>query len=55
VNHGKYRELHNTVIRALFARNIQFWYFTQKSDPQECCLELGAAIRLIDSMRKVSF
>ncbi|CAI2168341.1 19870_t:CDS:2 [Funneliformis geosporum] len=52
VNHEKYRELHDFLIRALFAQNIQFWHFTQKSNPQECRLELDAAIRLIDSMRK---
>ncbi|CAG8513737.1 17233_t:CDS:2 [Funneliformis caledonium] len=52
VNHEKYRELHDFLIRALFAHNIQFWHFTQKSDPQECRLELDVAIRLIDSMRK---
>ena len=55
VSHEKYRELHDVLIRALFAQNIQFWYFTQKSDPREYCLELDSAVRLIDSMGKVSF
>jgi hypothetical protein len=54
VDHEKYREFHDVLIRPLFAENIQFWYLTQKSDPRECSLELDAAIRLIDSMRKVS-
>ncbi|GBC10381.1 hypothetical protein RclHR1_09590004 [Rhizophagus clarus] len=52
VNHEKYREFHDVLIRPLFAENIQFWYLTQKTNPRECSLELDAAIRLIDSMRK---